>query len=444
MSTKKLSARAQAALLLQEVLLHGRSLNTTLPTAQANLSPSDRAWLQAICYAALRELPRYEWLANQLIEKPLKKKVRIIHYLILVGLVQIRAFNTPAHAALSETVQAASELGHKALKGFVNGVLRNYLRQQTQLETHCLTLFPTSHCFPKWLRTDIEAAWPLQAEHIFEASQQQAPTWLRVNETQITTQAYAALLTAAEIAHEQVEILSELPQMQTCAPIYAIKLLQNIDIRQLPGFNDGLFSVQDISAQRIAHFLQPKPGMRLLDACAAPGGKTALLLERNPQITLDALDLSEQRLARVSDNLDRLKLSASILQGDASQPNDWWDQIPYDQILVDAPCSATGILRRQPDIRWHRQASDIPTLAKLQSRILDALWPLLKPGGFLLYATCSILPAENQQQIDGFLARHNNAKLKPLGSKKSTLQILPGSQTSQAGDGFFYALLEKL
>ncbi|HLV48278.1 MAG TPA: 16S rRNA (cytosine(967)-C(5))-methyltransferase RsmB [Aliidiomarina sp.] len=432
MSTKPVSSRAVAAQVLQGVLQHGRSLSAVLPELQQNLAPADRAWVQAVCFDVLRELPRYEWLIKQLVDKPLKSKVRVIHYLIMVGLSQLRSLNTPEHAALSETVNAAPQLQQKALKGLVNAVLRNYLRQRETLETQLAQQVSLADCFPRWLRERIQLAWPEQSQAIFVASQQRPPLWLRVNAKQFSGAEYLKLLAQEDISAIQHP---QLPQ--------ALKLEEALDVRKLPHFAEGAVSVQDISAQWAGHYLQAEAGMRVLDACAAPGGKSALLLEQTPGIELDALDFEERRLPRMHENFARLQLNATVIHGDAANPSDWWSGKAYDRILLDAPCSATGVIRRHPDIRWHRRESDMAPLVELQQSILMAQWQLLKPGGILVYATCSILPEENEQQIELFLTNTADAKrAEPL--PEQGRQILPGTQAAESGDGFYYAVLQKL
>ncbi|MCO4321298.1 16S rRNA (cytosine(967)-C(5))-methyltransferase RsmB [Aliidiomarina quisquiliarum] len=432
MSAKAASSRAVAAQVLQNVLQHGRSLSAVLPELQQQLAPADRAWVQAVCFDVMRELPRYEWLIQQLVDKPLKSKVRIVHYLIMVGLSQLRTLNTPEHAALSETVNAASQVRQKALKGLINGVLRNYLRHRDALESQLSQQVPLADCFPRWMRERIQQAWPKQSDAIFNASQQRPPLWLRVNAKQFSGAEYLQLLS------EQNITATVHPQLTQ-----ALKLSESLDVRTLPHFAEGAVSVQDISAQWAGYYLQTQPGMRVLDACAAPGGKSALLLEQTAGIELDALDFEESRIPRMIENFARLQLTANVIQGDAANPSDWWSGIAYDRILLDAPCSATGIMRRQPDIRWHRRESDIGPLVELQQQILTAQWQLLKPGGILVYATCSILPEENEQQIVNFLANTSDAKrADPL--VEQGRQILPGDPTGEDGDGFYYAVLQKL
>lgn len=430
--SQKGATRAAAARVLQDVLQHGRSLSSALPDAQQQLAAADKGWVQAVCFEVLRELPHYEWLIQQLLTKPLKTKVRSIHYLLMVGLCQLRALRTPVHAALAETVEASSVLRQRALKGLVNGSLRTYLRQQEALERDLLQRISLEDCFPRWLRERIQTAWPTQSHEILQQCQQKPPIWLRVNARHANAIRYQALLTEHGISAECHPLL---PQ--------ALKLLEASDIRSLPNFAEGWVSVQDISAQWASYYLDTQPHEYVLDACAAPGGKTAAILEQCSDAKVDALDFDEHRLHRVHENLARLQLEAQVIHGDAAAPESWAPNQLYDRILLDAPCSATGVIRRHPDIRWLRRNEDIDTLVSLQRSILDAQWSLLKPGGRLVYATCSILPEENTQQIEAFIKRTPDALPEPLPTAKDgsfQRQILPGED---GGDGFYYAVLSK-
>ncbi|RTE86670.1 MULTISPECIES: 16S rRNA (cytosine(967)-C(5))-methyltransferase RsmB [Gammaproteobacteria] len=432
-TNKKGAARAAAAKALFAVLEQKRSLTAVLPEVQASLEGADKGWVQTVCFQVLRELPRYEWLIQQLVDKPLKKKVRIIHSLLLVGLCQFRSLQTPPHAILAETVEAARILKQKPLTGLVNGVLRSYQRQQEALETQVLQRYSLAQCFPRWLRERVTEAWPEHAEQVFAASQEKPPLWLRVNVKHIEPSAYLELLQKEGIGAIQHPTLSS-----------AIRLEKPIDVKQLPHFDEGFLSVQDISAQWAARLLEPKPGQRVLDACAAPGGKTAHIAELAETIELDAVELEASRIERMEQNFERLNVNANVLCQDASAPETWWNGKPYDRILLDAPCSATGVIRRHPDIKWLRQNADIAALVQLQSDILEACWSMLAPGGRLVYATCSLLPEENDKQIQNFIAKHDNANY-VIDTTFSSVhvrggQILPGED---AGDGFFYAILEK-
>ncbi|WP_428771982.1 16S rRNA (cytosine(967)-C(5))-methyltransferase RsmB [Vibrio sp.] len=423
-----MNVRAAAANVLFNVVDKGQSLSSALPAAQQSIKPRDQALLQEICYGALRYLPRLESIANQLMDKPLKGKQRVFHHLILVGLYQLGWMRIPPHAAVAETVEATKTLKGPRLRGLINAVLRNYQRNQAELDQQSVSHDAGKYGHPSWLLKLLKQAYPEQWQQIVEANNNKAPMWLRVNRRHHTRDEYCALLNSANIDH-QIH-----PEAED-----AIKLATPCDVKLLPGFDQGWISVQDGAAQLSADYLQPQSGELILDCCAAPGGKTAHILERCDAEVV-AIDSDPKRLERVEDNLARLQLQAQVICGDARKPQDWWQGNQFDRILLDAPCSATGVIRRHPDIKWLRRADDIEVLAELQSDILDAMWQQLKPGGTLVYATCSITPQENSQQIIRFLQRREDAEL--IGSEPATpgRQILPGEQDM---DGFYYAVLRK-
>ncbi|HET8816771.1 MAG TPA: 16S rRNA (cytosine(967)-C(5))-methyltransferase RsmB [Pseudidiomarina sp.] len=427
------ASRAAAALAIQLVLEQGRSLNQALPQVTRNLSPRDKALCQQLCFGVLRQLPELNFLVSQLLDKPLKNKTSIIQWLMLVGTYQLVSMRVAEHGAVSATVEAAKLLKHKSLAGLVNGVLRNLQRRQQELLAQLDQREDLKHNHPRWLVEAISQAYPTQAQTIMAANNSQAPLWLRVNESLVTGDQYRSQLDAAAIHYAAN---SPLPT--------ALQLEHAQDVTNLPNFAAGAVSVQDIAAQHAAWLLDAQPNERILDCCAAPGGKTAHILERTPTAKVLALDSDAQRLTRVHENLDRLRLAeldVHLQQGDASQPADWAPTELFDRILLDAPCSATGVIRRHPDIKWLRRADDIGALAELQRKILDALWPHLRVGGTLLYATCSILPQENSEQIKDFCARHPDAvRLATHPNGSVDWQWLPGER---AGDGFYYAKLEK-
>lgn len=441
--------RAAAAWALQQVLQHSRSLTQALPEAQqkAKLSVADAGLAQAIAYGVLRELPTLEWLVNQLLDKPLKAKVRIVHYLILAGLYQLREMRIAPHGAISATVDATTLVRQSPLKGLVNAVLRSYQRRADEFAPQLEAALTHHHNHPSWLRKRLLQDYPEQASAIMGANQQQPPMWLRVNARHHSVQSYQALLTEQGIASQAYPWLAQ-----------GLCLAAPCDVTKLPGFADGWVSVQDAAAQFAAPLLAVlgvQPGQRVLDACAAPGGKTAHIAE-TLDVQLTALDIEPQRLIRVEENVARLGLAGpqlSILSGNASTA-DWWDGKLFDHILLDAPCSATGVIRRHPDIKWLRRDSDIAELTDLQRTILDNLWAMLKPGGTLLYATCSVLPEENTLQIVDFLKQQADAKARPLPAPpdwltrrpfKSALGDCEWQLFAQAGghDGFYYAGLQK-
>ncbi|WP_203345015.1 16S rRNA (cytosine(967)-C(5))-methyltransferase RsmB [Vibrio fluvialis] len=424
-----MNVRAAAAQVLFQVVDKGQSLSMALPAAQQNIRPRDHALLQEICYGALRYLPRLESIANALMDNPLKGKQRVFHHLILVGIYQLSFMRIPAHAAVGETVEGAQDLKGPRLRGLINAVLRNYQRNQEQLDAQAVSHNAGKYGHPSWLLKLLQNAYPQQWEAIVEANNSKAPMWLRVNHQHHDRDAYQALLNNENIdssVHSQAED--------------ALKLAAPCDVTKLPGFEKGWVSVQDAAAQLSLHYLQPQDGELILDCCAAPGGKTAHILERTQGSEVVAIDCDDTRLKRVHDNLKRLNLSAKVVCGDARYPQEWWQGSQFDRILLDAPCSATGVIRRHPDIKWLRRAEDIAVLAELQREILDAMWQQLKPGGTLVYATCSITPQENVLQVKDFLARTSDAQLVGSELDNPGRQILPGEEDM---DGFYYAVLTK-
>lgn len=423
-----MNVRAAAANVLFQVVDKGQSLSTALPAAQQTIKPRDHALLQEICYGALRYLPRLESIAGELMDKPLKGKQRVFHHLILVGIYQLSFMRIPAHAAVGETVEGTKALKGPRLRGLINAVLRNYQRNQEQLDALAISHDAGKYGHPGWLLKLLQHAYPQQWQSIVDANNSKAPMWLRVNRQHHSRDEYLTLL-----EQEQIECTLH-PQAQD-----AIKLAAPRDVFTLPGFEQGWVSVQDAAAQLSVNYLTPENGELILDCCAAPGGKTAHILEHS-QAQVVAIDCDDTRLKRVHENLKRLKLEAQVICGDARNPQQWWQGEQFDRILLDAPCSATGVIRRHPDIKWLRRADDIEALAALQSEILDAMWQQLKPGGTLVYATCSITPQENSQQVKAFLARTADATLLGSDPEQPGRQILPGEEDM---DGFYYAVLTK-
>jgi len=353
--------------------------------------------------------------------------------LALVGLYQLKYMRVKPHAAVSETVLAARK--KPWAKALINALLRSYLREQDSLEQKADNVQSAAVSHPDWLIKQIEEDWPQQAQQILHENNQQPPMALRVNLARISTDQYLQQL--SELGIEAVAV-SFCPS--------AIILDKPVAVDLLPGFAEGLVSVQDTAAQLAAGLLDVQAEHRVLDVCAAPGGKTAHILEHQPQLKeLVAVDIDESRLQRVSDTLQRLRLPAKLVVGDAASPQDWWDGQLFDRILLDAPCSALGVVRRHPDIKLLRRAEDIKPLQALQLNILNAVWPLLAPGGIMLYATCSILKQENEQQIDAFLAEHPDAVELPIDAVwgfagSHGRQIMTGES---AMDGFYYVRLGK-
>lgn len=428
--------RAEAAKAIDAVVSEGRSLNAVLVETEERISTDDRALLRMLCYGTLRFHWRLRAQLRQLVERPLKARDSVIESLLAVGLFQLSDTRVPDHAAVSTTVEAARLLRRPKYKGLINAVLRNYLRQDMKKSEPTDEQSRFNH--PAWLIKRLQTDWPKHWQQIAEANNDRAPMWLRVNNRHTG---------AAQYIEESAPGAQKLQGLEQ-----AVRLRQPLPVEELPGFSEGRVSVQDAAAQLAAPWLLAGGGTRILDACAAPGGKTGHLLElMAPDAALTAIDQDAARLAGVAQNLARLKLDATVRVGDASNTKDWWDGRLFDRILLDAPCSATGVIRRHPDIKLLRREADIATLAALQRAMLEALWAVLRPSGRLLYVTCSVLAEENDALVGGFLAAnddaredkalHNNNIHDLMYEKTCGFQVLPGT----AGlDGFYFACLEKM
>jgi 16S rRNA (cytosine967-C5)-methyltransferase len=425
------TARVSAARVLDGVLHRGRSLKAELATALPALTdPRDRALVEAMVFAALRQRARYDAALHDWMPKPLGRRDADLRALLLIGLAQVDALGLPAHGAVASTVDAARAIGRTHQSGLVNALLRRALREP-------LPVGDPAALWPAWMLQHLRQDWPDAVADIMQASTQPGPLWVRVNRQMISVEACRQRLHDSRI--EAIFDVSCPDGLRIDAPV---------PVSALPGFADGELSVQDGSAQLVADALAPARGARVLDACAAPGGKAAHLLERDPSLRLLALDVDAGRMRKVRATLARLALGASaeLRTADAANTGAWWDGTPFDTILLDAPCSATGVVRRQPDILLHRREADIAALMQTQATLLDALWPTLAAAGTLLYATCSILRSENDAQIIAFLARTPDAAIEPLDARfgRDTghgHQRLPGEDGM---DGFFYARLRKV
>lgn len=429
------SARRLAFDMLMAVIADNESLSAVSPRLLPRLSEGrDRAFAYRLTLDTLRQLNRLAWMRDQLLERPFKGKDMDIAVLLLLGLAQLCDESLAVHASLNETVEIARQFKKKPWAvGLINGVLRNFQRQQSELIQKASQQVALATAHPAWFIQQLQQAYPEHWQTVCHANNEPAALCLRLK------------------PHCDVEsYLHQLPESleaQAHPNLSHAVLLDSTDVTQLPGFTEGWFSVQDANAQWAGHLLQPKAHERILDACAAPGGKTTHILELSDnQCDLTALDIEASRLERIEENLTRLALTARLQVADAADTASWWDRQHFDAILLDAPCSATGIIRRHPDIKWHRKPADIRVLNETQARLLDQLWPLLKPAGRLLYATCSVLPSENAEQIKAFLSRTPDAQLiqTPITDALDTgfgQQLLPSH--CRGGDGFFYALLVK-
>lgn len=428
------SVRAIAAQALADVALSGHSLRDVSDRSLPRLPDArDRALLTALLNEGARWWSRFDAAIDRLLDKPIRRHEPVVHALLVTALVQLDILELPAYAAVAATVEAVRELRRPRLAGLVNAVLRRWLRER---DTHLAALDAqpaTRHAHPAWLVRAIEHDWPAQAEGVLAAANREPPLMLRVNRRRAEREPVAEALREAGC---EVAVHAWLRD--------GLVLPHSTDVTRLPGFAQGHFAVQDGAAQVPADLLDLADGQRVLDACAAPGGKACHALER-ADVRLLAVEAEPRRAPRIRQNLERLGLAADVTVADAGDPSAWWDGTPFDRVMIDAPCSATGVIRRRPDVRLHRREADIDALVTQQERILAACWPTLVPGGFLLYVTCSILRRENDGVVGPFIESHPDAEAVPLSLPAGHAtpvgwQVLPGDDDL---DGMYYALLRK-
>ncbi len=430
------SLRAHAALILCRLLNQEGSLaSLASSTPESRSKPQDSALLQEICFGTCRWYFQLEAILRLLITKPLKDKDADLRCLLLIGIYQLHYLRVPEYAVVNETVAATQALGKQWAKGLVNAVLRNFLRDSANLLDRANASQESRYAHPLWLIKRIRSAWPEHWEEVLAANNQHPPMTLRVNSSKISRPEYLQLLKQADVAARPGALAATSAYLEVPRPVDG-----------LPGFREGLVSVQDEASQLIPGLMLLDNGLSILDACAAPGGKTCHILEsvRSPARVL-AIDNDERRLERLHQNLSRLQLSAEVLVADAGAVNDWWDLQQFDRILLDAPCSATGIIRRHPDIKLLRRESDLDKLRQIQAGLLDSLWACLKPGGVFLYSTCSVLPEENCDIVKVFLAHHTDAIHEVIQADWGVecglgRQLLP---LPDGNDGFYFARLRK-
>lgn len=435
--------RARAAHIVAGVACEGRSLDALLAADPAQ-SAAERGLLRSLCYDSVRWYLRLDALLQRLLSRPGQQLTPQLRSLAIVGLCQLLYTDIAVHAAVAETVNAADSIGEPRARGFLNAILRRLLRERESLCAAVDADLATRTAHPRWLTEALMDDWGGSAPAILDANNQRPAFWLRVNRLRCLGAGYRDRLAAQGISVAAVGHTAE-----------TLLLDRAVAVHDLPGFAAGWVSVQDSAAQLAAHLVAPGSGERILDACAAPGGKTCHLLELQPELaTLVAVDVSATRLARVEENLVRLGLRARLIAADAADPAAWWDGQPFDRILLDVPCSATGVIRRHPDIKLLRRPEDIVTLAQQQGRLLDSLWPLLAPGGRLVYASCSALRAENSAVVTGFLGRQPQASditasaleqigLPPVGGRIGAAGYAIAAGTD-ARDGFYYACIKKI
>ena len=430
-----MNTRVAVAEVLAQVL-RGKSLSALLPEYATKVAEKDVGLFKELCFGTLRWYPAIELLLKELMQKPLREKEFEIQGLLASGLYQLIHTRIADHAAINETVAAVAKLNRPWAKGLVNAVLRNYLRQRDELDKKLSKNPVYARAHPQWLLDILFNSWGSKiALEIIDANNQRAPMTLRVNQQQISRDDYLEQLEAAAIQADATEHSEQ-----------GVVLAAPMDVSALPNFGRGFASVQDEAAQFAAGLLDMSKGQSVLDACCAPGGKTCHILETQPDLSRAvAVELESRRIQRVEENLARLGLAAELKVADANELDSWWDKQPFDRVLLDAPCSATGVIRRHPDIKLLRKPTDIVKLAELQLQLLRSLWQTLSDGGILLYATCSVLPDENDQVIEKFLAETSDAAVHEIddcwGIKTDYgRQLFP---TINGNDGFYYSRLGK-
>ncbi len=432
--TGEQNARHVAISVLEAVLLKGRSLATARSLVHEKLEARERALAMELVNGVLRWRFRLEALLAKLLSKPLRRKDFDIQLVLLLALYELIELSTPDYAVVNEAVSQTRRVGKKWASGMVNGVLRSFIRDREALLTSIDEDEVARYSHPRWLIGLLEQDWPQQTAQILNANNQRPPMWLRVNAGKTTVEDYIKILDAQHIKAIRHPLADA-----------ALKLESPMDVSRLPGFTEGLVSVQDAAAQLAAKLLGAENGERVLDLCAAPGGKTCHVLETAANIEMTAVELQPLRMQRVQQNLDRLGLHAGLIVGDATDIQAWWDGRMFDRILVDAPCSASGVIRRHPDIKSLRHADDLDALTTVQQQILLHALSMLKPGGTLLYVTCSVLKRENEQQIAQLLSASEEVVEVAIDEIQGMpcahgRQLLPGDMD---GDGFYYARLKK-
>ena len=408
------------------MLEQGRSLDKTLGSSPSPL-------LKELVYGVARWYWKLKAYADQLLRKPLRAKDSDVMILILVGIYQLAELRVPVYASINETVSACEQLGKGWAKGLVNAVLRSYLRRKDELDVDLPDV--AEYCHPSWIIERVRNSWPVHWREILSANNERPPMVLRVNRQRIDRASYVQKLSQKEI-FAVIDPLS----------LDGVLLDKPVDVHELPGFFDGLVSVQDTAAQWAADILPVMPGNRVLDACAAPGGKLTHILEAHPSLAeIIAIDISQERVDLIKANLARLGMSARLLVADAADPSTWWDGGRFDCIVIDAPCTGTGVIRRRPEIKHLRRREDLEKLVEQQAVLLNQLWQTLMPHGYLLYITCSVFKEENEAQIKGFSTTNSDVEIceldLPTGAKsRYGLQTLPGVHKV---DGFYYSLMQK-
>jgi len=430
-------SRVLALQWLVQVIKEGRSVNDLFAQQSLACSPQEKSFAKQLLFGSLRYYHQLATLVNQLLQKPLKNKDQDLLLVMVLGLYQLKHLATPDHAAISESVELTRELSKPWASGLVNGLLRRYQRETAEIENSLEKSVQFQYSHPGWIVKILRQDWPNDFQQILKANNQRAPMVLRVNQRLISRADYLQKLLDSGLDGEAHPIASD-----------AVVLAKAADVTALPGFSDGLVTVQDAAAQMVVDLLDLKPGLKVLDACAAPGGKSTHILQRVPDLALTAIDISARRIDKISQTMQRMGVSGQLICSDVTAVEQWWDGEGFDRILLDVPCSASGVIRRNPDIKVHRKVTDIKPLLATQAKILERCWSLLKPGGILVYATCSVFKDENERQMTRFLSSKRAAEIRlaePLNEKFSAraglgYQILPGEAQM---DGFYFCALRK-
>ncbi len=427
------NVRALAAQVLTPLLRNQGSLNTQLTSVEKRCPDKDRALLRELCYGTMRFYPQLNAILKVLQNRPFKYKDMEVRAIALIGLYQLIHTRVPGHAAINESVEACKQMNKQGAGKLINAILRRFQREQTEIEESLKADDSYTYNHPEWMIAKLKNNWPDHWQQILNANNQQAPLTLRVNQKATDRDSY------------QEQLNQVIESEKTVHSHAGLRLAESVNVELLLGYKVGAFSVQDEAAQLSAQLLDLQPQQRVLDACAAPGGKLCHILEAEPKLAIaDAVELDEKRSKRIEENLQRLRLKANLIIADAAT-QEWWSGEQYDRILVDAPCSATGVIRRNPDIKYLRKGEDIHELSKLQFEILENCWSMLKPGGKLLYATCSIFPQENERLVSRFITQNNDVEHLPIEAewgmeREFGRQLFP---QENGHDGFYYALLQK-
>lgn len=436
------SARQVAIEIIANILLQQGSLSTQLARHQTSVASEHIPLLKELCFGVCRQYPKLNSIALSLLSHPFEEKDTDLYATLLLGLYQLSYMNTPDHAAVNESVEACRILKKDWATKLMNAVLRRYQREGVEITANLESMPSVEYNHPKWLVKRFKKHWPDHLEQIIEASNTHPPMCIRINESSVSRETYQAQLLELGIKSDTGHYSPS-----------ALYLRNAVKVSELPNFEEGFSSVQDEAAQLSAHILSPASGEKVLDACAAPGGKTGHLLEKATDIELTAVELEPWRMEKIESNLERLGYSAHLLCADAGDLDAWWDGEKFDKILLDFPCSATGVIRRNPDIKINRKPADISSLVEIQKEIVSQVWKTLKPNGFMLYATCSLMPEENEQQVHQFLEEHQDAKEVPLNTLNQGFELEWGIPVShgrqlfpslEGHDGFYYCLIQKV